>query len=71
MRAARLVLGGVAPVPWRVPEAEDVLVGSALDDATIARAAEAATAGLHPLSRNGYKLDLIRGVVKEALRRVR
>jgi xanthine dehydrogenase YagS FAD-binding subunit len=71
VRAARLVLGGVAPVPWRVADAEAALLGSTLDEETIARAAEAATVGLHPLSRNGYKLDLLRGVVAEALRRQR
>jgi len=68
---ARLVLGGVAPVPWRATDAEEALVGRALDDAAIARAAEAATTGLHPLSRNAYKLDLVRGVVSDVLRRLR
>ena len=69
--AARLVLGGVAPVPWRASDAEEALVGRGLDDAAIVRAAGAATVGLHPLSRNAYKLDLVRGVVAEALRRLR
>jgi CO/xanthine dehydrogenase FAD-binding subunit len=29
-RFARIVLGGVAPIPWRVPEAETVLTGQKL-----------------------------------------
>ena len=39
-RFARLVLGAVGPVPVRCREAEDLLVGRALDPATIARATE-------------------------------
>jgi xanthine dehydrogenase YagS FAD-binding subunit len=64
---ARLVLGGVAPVPWRVPDAEAVLAGSALDDQTIERAAEAALAGAIPLARNGYKIPLATALVRRAL----
>ncbi|MEJ2208663.1 MAG: FAD binding domain-containing protein [Anaerolineae bacterium] len=68
--AARVVLGGVAPVPWRAREAEAALLGQRLTAATIARAAAAATAGAEPLPGNAYKVDLVRGVVAEALRRV-
>jgi xanthine dehydrogenase YagS FAD-binding subunit len=64
---ARLVLGGVAPAPWRVPDAEAVLTGSALDDQTIERAAEAALAGAIPLARNGYKIPLATALVRRAL----
>jgi xanthine dehydrogenase YagS FAD-binding subunit len=64
---ARLVLGGEAPVPWRVPDAEAVLAGSALDDQTIERAAEAALAGAIPLARNGYKIPLATALVRRAL----
>ena len=39
----RLVLGGVAPVPWRVPTAEKLLEGSALDDNACRAAADALT----------------------------
>jgi xanthine dehydrogenase YagS FAD-binding subunit len=67
---ARIVLGGVAPQPHRVPAAEEALMGQALTRETIERAAEAAASGAQPLSQNGYKVDLIRGVVAEALRRL-
>jgi xanthine dehydrogenase YagS FAD-binding subunit len=67
---ARVALGGVAPAPWRAREAEAALLGQRLTEATIARAAAAATAGAKPLPGNGYKVDLMRGVVAEALRRV-
>ena len=60
---ARLVLGGVAPVPWRAEAAERVLTGADLSDALIAEAAEAAVAGARPLERNGYKIPLAQALV--------
>lgn len=64
---ARVVLSGVAPVPWRSAAVERVLVGQRLDAKTIARAAEAAVAGAQPLEHNAYKVALVRGLVEEAL----
>lgn len=64
---ARLVLSGVAPIPWRVAEAEKVLTGKALDAATVKAAVEAAVAGAKPLAENAYKIDLVRAVMEEVL----
>jgi xanthine dehydrogenase YagS FAD-binding subunit len=64
----RLVLGGVAPVPWRAVEAEDMLLGQSLTEVTIRAASQAATAGARPLSQNAYKVELAQGLVREALR---
>jgi xanthine dehydrogenase YagS FAD-binding subunit len=66
-RGARIVLGGVAPTPWRVPAAEQVLVGNRVTAAVAARAAEVALEGARPLSRNGYKVPLTKGVVERTL----
>lgn len=68
--AARIVLSGVAPVPWRVPAAEHVLVGHKPDAKVIAQAAEAAAAKAEPMGQNGYKVALVKGVVAEALEAV-
>lgn len=68
VREARVVLGGVAPVPWRAQEAESALSGRPLSDATIQEASLAATAGARPLAQNGYKVELAQGLVREALR---
>ncbi|MGH2457901.1 MAG: FAD binding domain-containing protein [Chloroflexota bacterium] len=68
--SARIVLGGVAPVPWRASAAEAVLVGQPLNLSTIDRASAAAAEGAHPLAMNGYKVDLVRALVKRALERV-
>jgi xanthine dehydrogenase YagS FAD-binding subunit len=64
---ARLVLGGVAPGPWRPGAAEAVLVGQALDAATCVRAAAAALDGARPLKDNGFKVPLARALVEQAL----
>ena len=64
---ARLVLGGVAPVPWRCPDAEKALVGKALDAETLRAAAEAALHGAEPLAQNAYKVPLAKGLVVRAL----
>lgn len=68
---ARIVLSGVAPVPWRVASAERELVGHELTDARIERSAQAASAHASPLSANSYKVMLVRGAVAEALSEVR
>ncbi|HVO09539.1 MAG TPA: xanthine dehydrogenase family protein subunit M [Vicinamibacteria bacterium] len=67
VRRARVVLSGVAPVPWPAPAVERALAGQRLDRDTIARAAEAATLKMEPLEKNAYKLPLLRGLVRERL----
>jgi xanthine dehydrogenase YagS FAD-binding subunit len=64
---ARLVLGGVAPVPWRVQSAERALIGSAPDIATFDRAADTALAVAQPLEHNGYKVSLAKALIRRAL----
>ena len=64
---ARLVLGGVAPIPWRATEAEAALVGKAMDDASWKAAGEAAVHGAEPLGHNAYKVPLTKGLVFRAL----
>lgn len=68
---ARIVLSGVAPVPWRVEPAERELVGHELSEALIERSAQRASTGASPLSANAYKVALVRGAVAEALSEVR
>jgi xanthine dehydrogenase YagS FAD-binding subunit len=67
---ARIVLGGVAPIPWRCQAAEAVIVGRAPDETLIARAAQAALEGAAPLSKNRYKLAMVKGVLRQALTRL-
>ncbi|MGN6727028.1 MAG: FAD binding domain-containing protein [Tepidisphaeraceae bacterium] len=67
VNAARIVLGGVAPIPWQRPNVDGFLKGKKLDQPTIAKAAELAVADAKPLSQNGYKLPLTQTLVRRAL----
>ena len=65
--SARIVLGAVAPVPWRVPAAEQALVGRAVTEASASDAAVTAVAGARGLSGNAYKIQIARTAVKRAI----
>ena len=65
--AARVVLGHVAPTPWRSPEAEAALVGKPVSEETAQAAGEAAVSKAKALSGNGYKIQLARVAVKRAI----
>ena len=67
VRQARIVLGAVAPVPWRVPKAEAFLVGKSLTPEVLAEAAKIALAGAEPLEKNAYKVPLTQTLVRRAL----
>ncbi len=62
----RVVLGHVAPVPWIATGAAQALEGNAVDESTAAAAGAAATQGATPLSKNGYKVQLVKVAVKRA-----
>lgn len=64
---ARLVLGGVTNVPWRVTAVEDLLTGQRLTPTLAAQAAERALDGAHPLAHNGYKVPMARAAIRRAL----
>ncbi len=67
---ARIVLAGAAPVPWRVPGAEREITGQRLTEQAVRNASAAAVKGAEPLAGNGYKVELLRGAVEEALLRL-
>jgi xanthine dehydrogenase YagS FAD-binding subunit len=66
-RRARVVLGGVAPVPWRLPEVEKLLSGQRITPELAVRAGEQAIAGARPLEKNKYKVPLTRNLVKRTV----
>jgi xanthine dehydrogenase YagS FAD-binding subunit len=67
IKDVRVVLGGVAPKPWRSPEAEAVLKGKKLTPQLANDAAEAALTAAKPLSRNAYKVPLTKVLVRRAV----
>jgi xanthine dehydrogenase YagS FAD-binding subunit len=64
---ARVVLTGVAPIPWRAKAAERVLERGPLSEALLTDAAEAALEGAAPLAHNAYKVPLLKALVRRAL----
>jgi xanthine dehydrogenase YagS FAD-binding subunit len=69
--SARVFLSGAAPVPWRAVGVEKAIIGTELDNATIAAAARATVDGAEPLAKNGYKVELFEGLMAEQLETIR
>jgi xanthine dehydrogenase YagS FAD-binding subunit len=67
VRDVRIVLGGVAPIPWRVPAAEKFLIGKQLSAELLAEAGKIALAEAKPLEKNAYKVPLAQTLVRRAL----
>jgi xanthine dehydrogenase YagS FAD-binding subunit len=64
---ARIVLGGVAPMPLRSEAAEQAIKGKPLDAKTAEEAARASVLGARALSGNAYKIEITKVLVKRAL----
>ena len=62
-----MILGGIAPIPWRARGAEGVLRGQEYSESIAQKAAEAALSGARPLRDNEYKIPLARGLILRAL----
>ena len=68
VRDVRVVLGHVAPIPWRSREAgEALLKGIQISEETAMAAGLAAVRKAQPLSGNAYKVQLARTAVKRAV----
>jgi len=65
--SARVVMGHVAPIPWRSAEAEKALVGTGISEVAAKAAADAALQNATPLSQNRYKVQLAKVAVKRAI----
>ena len=66
-RDAKIVLGAVAPTPLRAEGAEQAVKGKVIDETTAEDAARAAVSGARPLSRNAYKIEITKALVKRAI----
>jgi xanthine dehydrogenase YagS FAD-binding subunit len=70
IQAASVVLGGVAPMPWRLSEVEQWLRGQALSATVIGQAGALAIAQAQPLAKNGHKVAMTSAAVERALLRL-
>ena len=64
---ARLVAGGIAPVPLRLTAAEQVLVGKKPTPALAEEAFKAAMKDACPMTENSYKLQEVKAQIFQSL----
>lgn len=67
VRAAKIVLGNVAPIPWVSPEGAAAITGKELTPENAMAAANAALADARSLGQNKYKITVAKAAVKRAL----
>lgn len=67
IQSARIAFGGVAPKPWRAREAEEFLIGKAINEATFKAAGEAAVKEAKPQTHNEFKIELVKSALVRAL----
>jgi xanthine dehydrogenase YagS FAD-binding subunit len=70
IRTANVVLGGVAPMPWRLPDVEQWLCGQSLSAAVAGQAGALAVVHAQPLAKNGHKVPMTRAAVERTLMRL-
>lgn len=63
----KIVLGGVAPIPWRLEKVEDALRKKKVSEALIKDASRAALEEAKPLEENGYKKALVEAAISRAV----
>jgi len=64
---ASVVLGSVAPIPWRSKEAESGLSGQVVNEDVATAASHAALQAAHNLGQNGYKIQIARVALRRAI----
>jgi len=64
----RIVLGAVAPIPWRLPAVEQVIAGKSVSAELLTEAKKIAVRDAAPMAMNAYKLTLVPVVLERALK---
>jgi xanthine dehydrogenase YagS FAD-binding subunit len=67
IRSARVALGGVGTIPWRVPAVEKALVGKPATEETFRAAAALAVHDASPREHNKFKVELAQRTIVRAL----
>ena len=66
--SVRMVLGGVAHIPWRVnPSVEEDVASAPLSGDDVDVLAERAMYDAEPLAKNGYKVELCKALLREGM----
>lgn len=65
---ARIAMGGIGAIPWRMFDAEKLLQGKAPQDSLFKEAGEVALRTAKPHSENGFKVELAKRCLVQALK---
>jgi xanthine dehydrogenase YagS FAD-binding subunit len=65
---SRFVVNAVAAHPMRLTAVENAIAGKPRNEETAAMAGDLAVQGARPLAHNGYKVPLVKSLVKRAIR---
>jgi xanthine dehydrogenase YagS FAD-binding subunit len=68
IREAKVAVGGVATVPWKLPAVEQTLIGERPSESLWTAAAAKAAEGARPLQHNRFKVELLERTVERQLR---
>ena len=68
IQQSRIVVGAVAARPYRLAKVEQAIAGKPRSEETAAMAGQLAIEGASALRYNGYKIPLMRNLVKRAIR---
>jgi len=68
INSAKIVFGGVAPIPWIDENLNSLLIGTELSDKSIEAAAANTLEEAEPMEKNEYKIPLARNLVKKVLK---
>ena len=68
IRESRVVVNAVAAHPMRLNAVEDAIAGKPRNEETATMAGDLAVRGARPLAHNGYKIPLVKNLVKRAIR---
>jgi xanthine dehydrogenase YagS FAD-binding subunit len=67
VQEASIYLGAVSYRPFRATVTEEMIRGRRIDEKLAQEAADAQVAGLKPLGKNAYKVEIARSLIKKAL----
>ena len=67
IRDVKIVVGGVAPMPYEAVKAKEILMGESLTEGLAEKAADAAVSDAMPLSKNGFKVPVVKALIKRSI----
>ncbi|MEK6624172.1 MAG: FAD binding domain-containing protein, partial [Bdellovibrionota bacterium] len=65
--SAKMVLGAVAPIPLRIEAVEKFLKGKEASEEVAQEAGEIAVKNARPLSKNRFKMQIVKALIKKAI----